>query len=108
MANGQSTWEQFITSHNDVYGARYKFEDLCRQLFAFEFLSKNKINKYLHPTFHLSMKYYLCSVISGSLTLIEHENAKWLNCDELYSVPWLPADIKVVEALIKKYDTVVT
>lgn len=101
MANGQITWEQLITSNNDAHGARYKFEDLCRQLFAFEFLSKNKINKYLHPTFHLSMKCYLCSVISGSLTLIEHENAKWLNCDELYSVPWLPADLKVVEALIK-------
>ena len=48
MANGQITWEQFITSNNDARGVRYKFEDLCRQLFAFEFLSKNKINKYLH------------------------------------------------------------
>ena len=48
MANGQITWEQFITSNNDARGVRYKFEDLCRQLFVFEFLSKNKINKYLH------------------------------------------------------------
>lgn len=48
MANGQITWEQFITSNNDARGVKYKFEDLCRQLFAFEFLSKNKINKYLH------------------------------------------------------------
>ena len=48
MANGQITWEQFITSNNDARCFRYKFEDLCRQLFVFEFLSKNKINKYLH------------------------------------------------------------
>lgn len=27
------TWEQFITSNNDVRGVRYKFEDLSRQLF---------------------------------------------------------------------------
>lgn len=54
-----------------------------------------------YPTFHLSMKCYLCSVVSGSLTLLEHENAKWLGYDELYSVAWLPADIKVVEALEK-------
>ena len=45
MANGQITWEQLITSNNDAHGARYKFEDLCRQLFAFEFLSKNKIRR---------------------------------------------------------------
>ena len=28
-----------------------------------------------YPTFHLSMRCYLCSVISGSLTLLEHEAA---------------------------------
>lgn len=48
MANGQITWEQFITSNNDARGVRYKFEDLCRQIFTLEFLSHNKINKYLH------------------------------------------------------------
>ena len=30
------TWEQFITSNNDVRGVRYKFEDLSRQLFIYE------------------------------------------------------------------------
>lgn len=33
MATGQITWEQFITVNNDARGVRYKFEDLCRQLF---------------------------------------------------------------------------
>lgn len=80
-------------------------EELDTEIRVDEFLTTVEHD---YPTFHLSMKCYLCSVISGSLTLIEHENAKWLNCDELYSVPWLPADLKVVEALIKKYDTVVT
>ncbi len=55
--------------------------------------------EYDYPTFHLSMQCFICSVISGSLTLLEHENAKWLTREELYSVSWLPADIKVVEAL---------
>ena len=40
MAVGQITWEKFITSNNDARGVRYKFEDLSRQLFAYEFLSK--------------------------------------------------------------------
>lgn len=48
MATGQITWEQFITVNNDARGVRYKFEDLCRQLFTYEFLSKNKIQKYVH------------------------------------------------------------
>ena len=45
MAVGQITWEQFITSNNDARGVRYKFEDLSRQLFSYEFLSQNKVNK---------------------------------------------------------------
>lgn len=48
MATGQITWEQFITVNNDARGVRYKFEDLCRQLFTYEFLSKNKMHKYVH------------------------------------------------------------
>lgn len=48
MAVGQITWEQFIISNNDARGVRYKFEDLCRQLFTYEFLSQNKIYKYVH------------------------------------------------------------
>lgn len=42
------TWEQFITSNNDVRGVRYKFEDLSRQLFIYEFLSNNNNHKYVH------------------------------------------------------------
>lgn len=48
MATGQINWEQFITSNNDARGVKYKFEDLCRQLFTYEYISKNKVNRYLH------------------------------------------------------------
>lgn len=48
MSIGRITWEQFITSNNDARGVRYKFEDLCRQLFTYEFLSQNNVNKYVH------------------------------------------------------------
>ena len=56
-----------------------------------------------YPTFHLSMRCYLCSVVSGSLTLLEHEAAAWLDRGHLRSVQWLPADesiIDEIEALI--------
>ena len=42
---------------------------------------------------------YLCSLMTDSLHLNEHEAARWLSKDELDSVKWLPADVKVVELL---------
>ncbi|MGM9575909.1 MAG: hypothetical protein ACI3T2_00575 [Anaerovibrio sp.] len=48
MAVGQITWENFITNNNDARGVRYKFEDLSRQLFTYEFLSQNNKCKYIH------------------------------------------------------------
>lgn len=48
MIAGQITWEHFITRNNDAHGVRYKFEDLCRQLFTYEFLSQNNVSKYVH------------------------------------------------------------
>ena len=54
---------------------------------------------YDYPNSHLTMLCYLCKVKSGKLTLLEHEAAKWLTCDELNSVKWLPADEEVVEKI---------
>lgn len=42
---------------------------------------------------------YICKVKRGSLTLLEHEAAKWLTRDELGSVKWLPADEEVVDMI---------
>lgn len=56
-----------------------------------------------YPTFHLSMRCYLCSVISGTLTLLEHEASAWLGKEQLHSVNWLPADeglIPEIEAML--------
>ena len=52
-----------------------------------------------YPTFHLSMRCYLCSVISGSLTLLEHEAAAWLDLEHLHSVKWLPADYVILDEI---------
>lgn len=56
--------------------------------------------EYDYPKFHLTMHCYLCSIISGELSLLEHEDARWLTTDELDSVKWLPADKDVIEKLI--------
>ena len=58
-----------------------------------------------YPTFHLTMHCFLCSVVSGNLQLLEHEDCRWLDATTVLSVDWLPADIAVlpiVENLLRK------
>ena len=63
------------------------------------------VGKYIHtveydyPTFHLSMLCFICKILSGSLVLKEHEEARWLEKNNLYSVDWLPADLEIVSLL---------
>lgn len=52
-----------------------------------------------YPAFHLKMHCYWCHIESGSLTLKEHEAARWLAADELESVKWLPADLQILEKI---------
>lgn len=52
-----------------------------------------------YPTFHLVMHCYESHVHDGSLTLLEHSAAKWLDIGHIDSVDWLPADRPVVEAI---------
>lgn len=55
-----------------------------------------------YPTFHLSMRCYLCSLEDSSFQLLEHHAAKWLDLAHIENVDWLPADMKVVDALEKR------
>lgn len=54
-----------------------------------------------YPTFHLSMDCYWCDVVEGELKLLEAESARWLSKEELYDVKWLPADILLIEKIMK-------
>lgn len=57
--------------------------------------------EYDYPTFHLSMDCFWCEVVEGELVLKEAESAKWLTKEELDSVEWLPADLKLIEKIRK-------
>ena len=54
-----------------------------------------------YPEFHLSMRCYWCSLISGDLVLKEAEDAKWLDVETIDSVKWLPADITLIDEIKK-------
>lgn len=63
--------------------------------------------EYDYPTFHLSMKCYLCSVVSGHLQLLEHEAARWLSREDLDTVNWLPADITIIPEIRENWERVI-
>lgn len=76
--------------------ARELKEELDVQVEVADFITTVE---YDYPKFHLTMHCYFCKVVDGSITLLEHEAARWLTLQELHSVNWLPADIAVVEAI---------
>ena len=55
-----------------------------------------------YPEFHLSMRCYWCSLISGDLVLKEAEDAKWLDVETIDLVKWLPADITLIDEIKKR------
>ena len=52
-----------------------------------------------YPNFHLTMHCFVCSLLSESLHLNEHEAAAWLSRETLRSVKWLPADVEMLERI---------
>lgn len=53
-----------------------------------------------YSDFHLMMQCFFATLKDDShVKLLEHEASRWLTYDELDDVDWLPADVKVVEAI---------
>ena len=48
------------------------------------------------------MDCFWCDVVRGDLVLKEHESARWLDKESLYSVEWLPADVALIEKIRMK------
>ncbi|MBB5182352.1 (deoxy)nucleoside triphosphate pyrophosphohydrolase [Catenisphaera adipataccumulans] len=59
------------------------------------------VSEYDYPDFHISMECYWCTVQSGHLSLLEHEDARWLPADQLEEVNWLPADAQILDQVKK-------
>jgi 8-oxo-dGTP diphosphatase len=78
--------------------ARELFEELDATISVQEYLMTVD---YEYPEFFLRMNCYLCS-LDSSFTLNEHQDARWLGLDNLYSVKWLGADADVLKALEPK------
>lgn len=87
MESGESCEEALVREIREELATEIKVGELLTTV------------EYDYPKFHLTMHCFLCSVVSGELSLLEHEDARWLSRDELHSVKWLPADEGIIELL---------
>ena len=61
---------------------------------------KSIIDQFLLNLGNLRIKCHLSTPqMQDGLELKEHEAARWLSKEKLYSVDWLPADVGVVERI---------
>lgn len=50
----------------------------------------------------VTMKTYRSKLVTGDLTLLEHQDSKWLPIDQLDELEWAPVDIPAVKRLQKR------
>lgn len=75
--------------------ARELREELDAEITVDRFLSTVEFD---YPKFHLIMHCYLVHLAS-EFTLLEHHAARWVGVDEVDDIPWLEADLKVIDQL---------
>jgi 8-oxo-dGTP diphosphatase len=49
-----------------------------------------------YPTFTVTLYPYICSIISGEITLYEHSAISWLPAARMQELDWAAADIPVI------------
>lgn len=89
IEEGETPEEALIREIHEELETEIKIEKLIKTV------------EYTYPTFHVTLMCYFCSQISKSITLKEHEAAKWLTKQDFDSVGWLPADIEVLPEIKK-------
>lgn len=90
LENGESAREALVREIREELTVQIQVGDLIRRI------------EYDYPGFHLSMDCFWCQIEQGDLTLLEAQEARWLSREELYCVPWLPADLELIEDIRKQ------
>jgi 8-oxo-dGTP diphosphatase len=55
-----------------------------------------------YPAFHLTLHCFMCRLASEEMHLNEHEAAKWVDGESIYSLKWLPADEDVLPLIAEE------
>jgi len=72
-------------------------EELCVDISIYD---KLITVKHAYPDFSIKMHCYKCEIDTLDMTLNEHIDLKILNPSELKKIPWVEADIEVVNLLM--------
>lgn len=81
-------------------------ESLVRELME-EMRIKVKVNEYVGESIYdygnivISLKGYLAEILDGQIVLTDHDKYEWVRLDEVSSYKLAPADIPLVEKLIR-------
>ena len=87
MEPGETAQEALVREIREELDAEIAVGDLLRTV------------EWDYPEFHLTLHCYLCTHSSPTLHLNEHSDARWLDKAALRSVPWLPADVCLIDDL---------
>ena len=63
-------------------------EEICTTIYEYDFAT-------------IKLTTFRCTIQTDILTLNEHQDAKWLNTDDIHSVTWAPADIPTIRAILE-------
>lgn len=55
-----------------------------------------------YPDFSVTLYPFICSVVSGEITLHEHKALLWSAPNELFSLDWLAADFPIISTYCKQ------
>jgi 8-oxo-dGTP diphosphatase len=91
-----------VEENEDIFSAleREIDEELGCKIKTSKEIFNNTIHEY--DTFFINLITIKCKVISGNPTPSEHSKLIWLKRENLESLKWAPADIPVVNQLIKE------
>ena len=78
--------------------AREVREELCVEIKVGDFVARSV---YEYEFGVVTLDTYFCTIADGQIQLTEHHEIRWLNVNELFSVKWAPADIPIIEELVK-------
>ena len=85
MEKGETMWQALERELREELAIQVKATDLIKTV------------EYEYPNFRLTMHCLKTEIIHGEPNLLEHEDAKWVTKEQIDDVPWLPADLEVVE-----------